>query len=110
MERCKQFIQHLNYNWDEWKQRASHHLSGGEWQILQHSLAMAVDPKVYLLDETLAAIDQHKRKLIMQFYLEQVKEKQKSVLLIDHHSLNISEIQEKNFLRISRHLGGGDQN
>jgi ABC-type iron transport system FetAB ATPase subunit len=116
MNLAQQFMEHLNYDWQDWKQKSSQHLSGGEWQMLQHSLGIAAGPDVYLLDETLAAIDKDKRKLILDFYVNQVKVEKKSVILVDHHTLAHPDIIEKNFLDFTTHtrnsgnLSGRKQN
>jgi len=99
----KSLMETLNFDWNDWLDRSAQHLSGGELQILQHSLAVAADPLIYLLDETLSAIDQARRKIILNFYIHQVKKKQKSIILIDHQTLEQSSIVQKNFLSFTTH-------
>ncbi|MDH4468660.1 MAG: ATP-binding cassette domain-containing protein [Bacteriovoracaceae bacterium] len=102
-KRAEDFISMLSISWSEWLKRPVSYLSGGELQILQHSLASAADPLIYLLDETLSAIDQEKRKLILEYYVKKTKSQQKSVILIDHHTSDMAEISTRDFLSLTTH-------
>ena len=102
-ERAEDFISLLGISWKEWLKRPISYLSGGELQILQHSLACAADPLIYLLDETLSAIDREKRKIILEYYIEKTKVHSKSVILIDHHTNENAAISSRDFLSLTTH-------
>jgi ABC-type multidrug transport system ATPase subunit len=99
----KSFLERLNFSWEEWIKRPIPYLSGGELQILQHSLASALDASIYLLDETLSAIDQDKRKIIFNYYLDKTQKENKTVVLIDHHPVDHSQVILRNFLDLTTH-------
>ena len=64
-------------------------LSGGEKQRLCIASALALNPKILILDEATSMLDPHNRKIILNL-LKKLKEKGVTIILITHH---LSEIE-----------------
>lgn len=60
------------------------HFSGGEKQRLQLARILLLDPEVFLLDEPTSALDNETEDLVMSSFLQSVKEKGKTVIMVTH--------------------------
>lgn len=68
-------------------------LSGGEKQRLCIASALALDPKILILDEATSMLDPHNRKIILTL-LKKLKEKGMTIVLITHHLKEIEYCDE----------------
>ncbi|MDP1420005.1 ATP-binding cassette domain-containing protein [Peribacillus simplex] len=59
-------------------------LSGGEKQRLALARLLLLNPKVYLLDEPTSALDEEAELTVMSRFLEEVKRKKGTVIMITH--------------------------
>ena len=66
-------------------------LSGGQRQILAILMALQKSPKVLLLDEPTAALDNNNSRLVMDFLARIARETDVSILIICHDSAIIDE-------------------
>lgn len=74
---------------DGFQMRDLYTLSGGEMQRLSIACALASDSKVILLDEPTANLDPKSRQCIFDLLLHLAKNKNKTIILIEH---NLEEI------------------
>lgn len=82
-------------------------LSGGEQQRLALARALALEPKVLLLDEPFAHLDAHIKRKIAAYLLELRKVRKTTFILVSHDGQEILHLcdqiaffQERNFQRI----------
>lgn len=67
-------------------------LSGGEFQRVRIAQLALRNPKIYLLDEPLNAIDPAMQKIILNYFKSEVENYEKSIIMVMHDILTASKI------------------
>lgn len=66
------------------RHRKAHVLSGGEQQRLSIARAIAKEPKVFLLDEPFAHLDQRLRLKVVNYFQQLRKEREVGIIIVSH--------------------------
>ncbi|WP_085520524.1 ABC transporter ATP-binding protein [Tuberibacillus sp. Marseille-P3662] len=74
-------------------------LSGGEQQRVALARVLLMNAEVYLLDEPTSALDDHTEESIMQRFIDFIKKKNKTVIMVTH-SKSMAETYSDNVIRI----------
>lgn len=59
-------------------------LSGGEKQRLAFARVILMEPSVYLIDEPTSALDENTENLVMEAFIDFVRETEKTVVMVTH--------------------------
>ena len=83
-ERCRELLELVGLDPDEYAKRYPAQLSGGQRQRVGLARAMAVDPPLMLMDEPFGAIDPITRDRLQNDFLRLHREVRKTVIFVTH--------------------------
>ena len=85
--RCKELMELVGLSYDQYAHRYPHELSGGQQQRIGLARALAVNPKIMLMDEPFGAIDAINR-LNLQEELKRIHQETGKTILFVTHDIN----------------------
>lgn len=83
----------VGLNFQEYKDRYTFGLSGGEKRKVALASILAMDPQILLLDEPTAGLDPVSRRELLG-YLKHVRDEGKSLVVSSHHMEDIAELTD----------------